>query len=145
MPQQMRTPETAPSRPTDSASVRLRVPADKHYVVLVRSAAGHLGARVGFTLADVTDLRLAVDEACAFLLQGVPPDVPETGELECRFEETPDGLRVTVSVEGTRPRPDTDGLGWQILSALVDTLSWSHDGTTARVDLVKRRTSREAR
>ena len=136
---------TAPAdhRPTaEAASVLIKVPADKDYVVIVRSTVGHLAAQAGFSLADITDLRLAVDEACALLLapRGLGSTGVGDGELTCRFGVLPDALRVTVSAEAAGIRePDTMDFGWTILSALVDTLSWASDGTTAQVSLEKRR------
>src|SRR5260370_41261963 len=52
----------------DAVPVVISVPADKTYVALIRSATAHLGARVGFSVVEITDLRLAVDEACGLLL-----------------------------------------------------------------------------
>src|SRR5260370_23471417 len=64
-------------------------PADKTYVALIRSATAHLGARVGFSVVEITDLRLAVDEACGLLLS--PHEhgglAAGGGELECRLIE----------------------------------------------------------
>src|SRR5215470_8100154 len=72
--------------------VVLTMPADKNYVALVRSAASHLGVRAGFTMAEITDLRLAVDEACGLFL--LPDEFELTGhELRCVFIETGVGLR----------------------------------------------------
>ncbi|HEX2497295.1 MAG: ATP-binding protein [Actinomycetes bacterium] len=122
--------------------VRVIVPADKTYVALVRSAASHLGARLGLTMQELTDLRLAVDEACGLLL--LPGEFDTTGaELHCRFDEYPDRLAVTVSAEASESAPDVDGFGWNVLSALVDELRWSYQDGWARVELVKRATAAE--
>ncbi|HKA68476.1 MAG TPA: ATP-binding protein [Actinomycetes bacterium] len=122
--------------------VRLTVPADKTYVALVRSAASHLGARLGLTIQELTDLRLAVDEACGLLL--LPGEFQTTGaELHCRFDEYPDRLAVTVSAEAEESAPDVDGFGWSVLSALVDELRWSYQDGWAKVELVKRATAAE--
>ena len=123
-----------------SGAVRVSVPADKTYVALVRSAASHLGARLGLTIAELTDLRLAVDEACGVLL--LPGEFETTGaELHCRFDEYPDRLVVHVSAEADESAPDVDGFGWSVLSALVDELRWSYQDGWAQVELVKRATA----
>lgn len=49
-------------------AVTLIIPAELYYAALVKAVAGHLGARTGLTVAEITDLRLAVDEACGLLL-----------------------------------------------------------------------------
>ncbi|MCI0688782.1 MAG: ATP-binding protein [Sporichthyaceae bacterium] len=118
-------------------AVVVSVPADKTYVALIRSAASHLGARVDLTMQDLTDLRLAVDEACGLLL--LPGGFETTGaDLECRFAEYPDRLVVTVSAEADQSAPDVEGFGWNVLAALVDELRWSYVDGRAEVELIKR-------
>ncbi|WP_194915565.1 ATP-binding protein [Catenulispora rubra] len=128
-------------RTPQRASVVLTVPAHKDYVVIVRSAVAQLAACSGYTLQQVTDLRLAVNEACALLVGGL-------GVIECRAEVRADAgsevLRVTVTAPAAGgfdvpDAPDTDGLGWNLMTALVDALAWAQDGVTARVSLEKRR------
>lgn len=132
------------------ASVVLSVPAHKDYVVIIRSAVAQLAGCFGYSLREITDLRLAVNEACALLVAGSPEAVGIAGTIECRAEvrgevlgemrDEPRGevLRVTVSAAAGTLVPDTDGIGWTILAALVDTLAWAQDGVSARVDLEKR-------
>lgn len=125
----------------EAASVQLAVPADRHYIVLVRSAVAQLGACFGFTMGAIGDLRLAVDEACNLLVAGGPD--PAVSGLECRAEVRGDLLRVTVSASAVAVAPpDTEGLGWNILAALVDTLAWEEDGDVVRVEIEKRRGTR---
>ncbi|GAA2052580.1 hypothetical protein GCM10009839_70100 [Catenulispora yoronensis] len=122
----------------EAVPVTLRIPADRDFVVLVRSAAGHLGARAGFSMAEMQDWRLAVDEACGLLL--LPDEVDATGEeLECVFRLGADGVAVTVSAEA-RPgsKPQVGGFGWSLLAALVDVLNWAEEDGRVRVDIVKR-------
>jgi serine/threonine-protein kinase RsbW len=124
----------------DAVPVVISVPADKTYVALIRSATAHLGARAGFSVVEITDLRLAVDEACGLLLS--PHDHgglgATGGELECRLTDYDGGLRVLVSTADTTDRsPDQEGFGWHLLSGLVDRLHWSREGGRAQVELVK--------
>lgn len=116
-------------------SVALSVPAHKDYVVIIRSAVAQFGARFGCTPQETTDLRLAVNEACALLVAG---STGGAGSIECRAEARADVLRVTVSAAAGTFAPDIDGIGWNLLSALVDKLTWAQDGVTARVYLEKR-------
>ncbi|HZP51004.1 ATP-binding protein [Actinocrinis sp.] len=118
-------------------TVVLSIPADREQVVLVRSVAGHIAARLGLSVAELTDLRLAVDEACGLFL--LVPGFGLAGELlECRFEEQPGSLAVTVSAPAeSSVEPDVDDIGWIMLSALVDELTWKSEGSVARLTLVK--------
>ncbi len=73
-------------------------------------------ARLDFTLDEIEDLRIAVDEACAILLQqAVPGSV-----LSCVFRLVDDSLEVTVSAPTTDGRaPERDTFAWTVLSALA--------------------------
>ena len=77
--------------------VRLRLPAVGAYLSVLRSATAGLAARLDFTLEEIEDLRIAVDEACAILLDGAAPQA----ELSCEFELLPDEIRVSVTVPTT--------------------------------------------
>jgi serine/threonine-protein kinase RsbW len=139
MAQRVETTQANGTAVHDVESVLIRVPAHKDYIVVVRSALAQLGASLGYTVAEITDLRLAVDETCCLLIGESPPDGPPWGDLECRVRVGTGTLRITVvaSAAGVRA-PDRDGFGWKVLTALVDSMTWVRDGTTARVELVKR-------
>ena len=131
-----------PDRLTAPRTVVLSIPADREQVVLVRSVAGHIAARLGLSVAELTDLRLAVDEACGLFL--LSPGFGAAGELlECRFEEQPASLAVTVSAPAAAAQePDVDDIGWIMLGALVDELTWKAEHGVARLTLVKHLTVR---
>ncbi|NUR59570.1 MAG: anti-sigma regulatory factor [Catenulispora sp.] len=134
--------------PPAAETVLVRVPADPDYLAVIRSASAHVGTKLGCTLSEVADLRLAVDEACGLLLRntvrdrsdrGEPPADGE-GDLECRFVLDKAALRVVLSLRARdASRPDAAEFGWTILAALVDDVIWRDDGPTVRVELVKRR------
>jgi serine/threonine-protein kinase RsbW len=101
------------------AEVRLSIPADGAYIAVPRSVVGNLAARNNFTVDEIDDLRIAVDEACALLL----PQASD-GVLDCVFEIDPPLIRVTTSA--TVPngwKPDTGSFGWTVLTALVESVA----------------------
>ncbi|HMG31402.1 MAG TPA: ATP-binding protein [Jiangellaceae bacterium] len=103
-----------PALPSDH--VELRVPASGAYLAVLRTATAGLAARLNFTLDDIEDLRIAVDEACALLL---PLAAPEA-RIECRFDLRPDQLQVAVSVPSvTTDPPARDTFAWTVLTALA--------------------------
>ena len=53
--------------------VTVRMPADGAYLSVLRTATAGLAARLDFTLDDIEDMRIAVDEACAMLLSPGDP------------------------------------------------------------------------
>ena len=97
-------------------AVEIRLPADSAYLSILRTATAGLAARLDFTLDEIEDLRIAVDEACAMLL----PHAVDTAQLTCRFHLDPATLEVTVTIPTTRGQlPERDTFSWTVLSALA--------------------------
>jgi len=106
--------------------------ADKDYLALARMTAMHVAGLLGLPIGRVTDLRLAVDEACSIFLAGpLGPDAPllassraANSTLTLRFDRLPEHLRISVSGPVPLRRPDEDDLGWTMLCALVGSPGW---------------------
>jgi len=118
--------------------VRLEVPASPEYLRVARMMAAGVASRLGFTLEELDDLRIAIDELCFCLVgrNGRP------GTIAIRYLMQPDGL----AVEGVGHFADrADGeprlspLSVQILKAVTDEcqVDGGPDGPSFR--LVKRR------
>ncbi len=133
---------TTAAQPEQSDDVvQLTLPADSAYLSVLRTATAGLAARLDFTLDEIEDLRIAVDEACAMLL----PDAAEGAKLTCTFSLSPDALAVTVTVpsrSGRLPRRNT--FAWTVLTALAGEVEATQlpDGQAA-VTLLKRRGGRQ--
>jgi serine/threonine-protein kinase RsbW len=108
-----------------SDHVELRVPASGAYVSVLRTATAGLAARLDFTVDDIEDLRIAVDEACAVLL----PLADAGARLIARFDLEPGSLQVAVSV---------NTFAWTVLTALAGDVEASVDD--GRVTLTLRKT-----
>lgn len=134
-------------------TVMIQVPADPDYLPVIRSASAHLATRLGCTLPEVADVRLAVDEAGGLLLRHTvrelrtadgaaadgAADAPD-GDLECRFVLDGSALQVVLSRQARDvATPRKDDFGWTILSALVDDIVWRVEGPAVRVEILKRR------
>jgi serine/threonine-protein kinase RsbW len=114
----------------------IRLPADSAYVAVLRITTAGLAARLDFTLDDIEDLRIAVDEACALLL----PHAVEGAELDCRFELATDALSFSVTVATSDPAPlSQDSFAWTVLNALAGDVKSTADGDLVTVSLVKHR------
>lgn len=81
--------------------VDLRFPADARMARLARLAASAVGTAAGFSIADVEDLRIAVDELCSSLIE-----VSVGGFVDLRFQMS-DGV---VEVSGSVPASSLDTL-----------------------------------
>ncbi|WP_410625418.1 anti-sigma factor [Amycolatopsis sp. cmx-8-4] len=95
--------------------VELRLPAMAEQIPLVRMLTHGMVSRADFGLDAIADAKMAVDEACAQLVQ-----LAELGtQLHCRFRQSLDGLHVVVSARSTDPRPPSDRtFGWHVLTTL---------------------------
>jgi serine/threonine-protein kinase RsbW len=121
---------------TDDVVV-LSVPAAGAYLGVLRTVTAGNAARLQFTLDEIEDLRIAVDEACAMLL----PLATHGAELSCRFAVTDEALIVETSVptRAAGSRLPVESFSWQVLSALADEINASLDGGRATIRLTKRR------
>jgi anti-sigma regulatory factor (Ser/Thr protein kinase) len=106
--------------------VTLSMIADMDYLALARTSAMHVGALLAFPLARVSDLRLAVDEACVCFLDGASHREPGSfgttrppESMELSYDRYPDELHVTVRAAVGPDWPAVDELGWAMLRALV--------------------------
>jgi serine/threonine-protein kinase RsbW len=93
-------------------NMELALPARAENIAIVRHAFGALGEALAIDEEVVSDIRLAVTEACTNVVVHAYPDDME-GPLEVLATLTDDELTVLVRDEGPGivPRPDSPGLG----------------------------------
>lgn len=105
--------------------VELRVPARAGMVAMVRVVVAYLAGRADFDVDTISDLRLAVDEACSSLVQLAAP----AATLDCVFIVSVDGMQVEVATMVDPPEAvaDISGFGWQLLRALSDRTELGRD------------------
>ena len=106
--------------------VRLAVPATPEFLRLARVTASGIASRLGFTIDEVEDLRLAIDELC-FVLIG---SRGREGTVYLRYRIDAD--RLEVEGVGNFRDDETDPMlasfSQQILTALVDEYAVYRDG-----------------
>jgi serine/threonine-protein kinase RsbW len=124
--------------------VELTVPALSGYLGVVRTATAGLAARLAFTLDEIEDLRIAVDEACVMLLSLARPQPPEAATLTCQFRVFDDVLAVTVSarVSPKAVMPAEQSFAWQVLTAHATEVTGHAEAGRAAVELLKLRRRR---
>jgi serine/threonine-protein kinase RsbW len=116
--------------------VTVRLPAEGAYLSVLRTATAGLAARLDFTLDEIEDLRIAVDEACAMLLTQAVPGA----SLECVFTLGPDMMTIAVSVPCLDPQePASDTFAWTVLNALAGSVE-AHVGPGDLLTIVLRKT-----
>jgi serine/threonine-protein kinase RsbW len=116
--------------------VTVRLPAEGAYLSVLRTATAGLAARLDFTLDEIEDLRIAVDEACAMLLSQAVPGA----SLECAFTLGHDVMTIAVTAACLAPQqPATDTFAWTVLTALAGSVE-AHVGPGDLLTIVLRKT-----
>ena len=127
---------TAGERRETQDQVTVRLPAEGAYLSVLRTATAGLAARLDFTLDEIEDLRIAVDEACAMLLSQAVPGAT----LECAFTLGHDVMTIAVTVACLAPQqPATDTFAWTVLTALAGSVD-AHVGPGDLLTIVLRKT-----
>lgn len=119
--------------------VRVTVPAREDFVAVLRAVATAVAGRVLLSFDDVADLRLVVDEACARLLAA------GTGStcLLLDLRALPEGFEVVVwsdapAIDPWPPVDLEDSLGWRVLVALSDRVSFERRDGGPAIRILKR-------
>ena len=106
--------------------VSIKIPALPAYLQVVRLIASGLASRLGFTIDDIEDLKIAVDELSAYLTgaQG------REGTLEIAFVIDGDRIEITGAgnfTPGIKVRTELTGFSRQILDTVADSASLHQD------------------
>jgi len=117
------------------SEVRVVIPADVRFLRVARLTAAGVAGDLGFGLQDLEDLRVAVDELCAVLMDGVPATV----EIELRYVIHEDSLEIhghcPVPGGGAKLHP----VAAELLRMTADSFGVSSDGDDRSFHLVKQR------
>jgi serine/threonine-protein kinase RsbW len=114
-----------PADSTDGGStVEVRTSASAALIPTIRAVASDLAARADFDLDAISDLRMAVDEACATLVDVAAP----ASTLQCTFVVHNELIRVHAEVLAAAPDAtvSTDTFGWRVLQTLADEVEVQH-------------------
>ena len=121
-------------------TVAITVPASPAYIAVVRLVAAGLASRLGFTIDEIEDLKIGVDELSAYLTgaQG------REGSIEVRFNI--EGERIEIQgtgnlAPGQKVRTDLTEFSRMILSTVADEASLQQPDGTPSFHLVKTKRS----
>jgi serine/threonine-protein kinase RsbW len=120
------------------SEINVRIPAQAEYMHVLRSVVAGVAARQDLSVDDIEDLRLAVGEACAYLL--AVPDGSAEG-LQVRIVQSPGQMDVIASVEASGRTParadPRQTVVWHILAALTDAARLEETPTGPAIRLTK--------
>ena len=102
--------------------VVIKIPASPAYIGVVRLVAAGLATRLRFTIDEIEDLKIAVDELSAYLTgsQG------REGDLELTFTITEESIGIRgegLLTPGQKVRTELTDFSRMILDTVVDTAS----------------------
>lgn len=134
-------------------TMRLRIPARPEYLVLGRLALTGLSRLRPIDPDDLSDLKLALTEACTNSIRHAYAG--HCGSVEIEFRIEPESITIEVLDDGggfelahSLPdgEPDEGGLGLAIISAVTDEAESGRrqDGTGSRLRFRKRLAERQA-
>lgn len=110
--------------------MQLALPARAENIAIVRHAFGALGEAYALDTQTLSDIRLAVTEACTNVVVHAYPDEQE-GQMEVLATLLGDELTVVVrdDGEGIGPRPDSPGLGLglPLIASLAESVQLGRD------------------
>lgn len=132
-------------------AIDLKVPAKTEYMNVVRLSIAGIGERMGFSVDDIEDIKVAVGEACINSIRHAYQE-KESGEnlIHVRFLIHPTKLEIVVKDNGKgfdtsrvdeylrktgNEKIEGIGLGVQLMKTLMDEVKYrsSPDGTEVRI------------
>ncbi|OZG28972.1 anti-sigma factor [Williamsia sp. 1138] len=110
------------------APVNIRVPADRSQVPMIRAIAETLAVLADFSLDEVADIKLAVDEAAMTIIAGASADAELTVALTAADQKFHAIIRSWFPADNALVQ---QGFGWHVLQTLTSLVA-VHEGETQR-------------
>jgi anti-sigma regulatory factor (Ser/Thr protein kinase) len=110
---------------TASPAVQLTLPARPENVAVARQALSGLASALALDATVVTDMKMALSEACTNVVVHAYPD-GDVGDMEIELHPEGESLHIVVrdTGAGIRPRPEKHehalGLGLPLMASLAD-------------------------
>jgi anti-sigma regulatory factor (Ser/Thr protein kinase) len=114
--------------------VILQLPAHTSLLRVARVAAASLAAELPFTVQDIEDLRIAVDEMAAAAIEGCEPETV----LRLTMRISDDHLEVEGLVEAAGPMPSLHPVAADLLTLVAPGFEVGGDGVDRTFRFTKR-------
>jgi serine/threonine-protein kinase RsbW len=125
---------------TSAESISIKIPASPEYIQVVRLVAAGLAARLSFTLEDIEDLKIAVDELSAYITGAHG----RSGTLAVSFTLNDDQIQISGTGEYTQRyelRTELTEFSRMILETVSDSAELSASDGKPTFSLVKSKSS----
>lgn len=117
-----------PPEPKTTAVVALTIPADPRYLRIARLVVAGLGADADLTVDTIDDLRVAVDEVGALLIEADGDD-----EIAIAFETADGQITIRAARSASTSVPELHPVSRGLLNATTDELDVSLSDTGLEV------------
>ena len=117
------------------AVIRLTIPAEMRFLRIARLTAAGIAGDLGFGLQDVEDLRVAVDEMCAALIEDADAGV----DFELAYRISEGRLEIEGRCSQGGPPPALHPVARELLTMTADDFTIEGDDEGRRFLLIKRR------
>jgi len=121
------------------ADARLILPAQPRSLRLARLTASSLAADLDWSVDDIDDLRIAVDELCAAVIASASEDAT----LDLTFRRESEALLIEGVCEGGEGVVRLDPFAKEMLNLTTEGFEVDSDGPTRRFRLEKRPTGQD--
>ncbi|HSQ90134.1 MAG TPA: ATP-binding protein [Romboutsia sp.] len=123
-------------------TIKMEITSNPEYVGIIRLTTSGIANKIGFSMDDIEDMKVAVSEACTNAIKHSDDDV-----LYIAFKILEDGITIEIQDKGkgydieSIPQPDLNnpkesGLGLFIIQTLMDEVSIEskdNQGTTIKM------------
>lgn len=118
--------------------IELTLPVNAAYVSAARLTASSISNRMGFNIEDIEDIKIAVSEACIFLIEQCTQIGQENFHIEFMLNENSLGVRLDAEINADfSQKYDNDDLGIKMIQALMNKLDISIVKNNIVIDMLK--------
>ncbi len=122
--------------PLPDARINLSFPMNAAYVSSARLTASAVANRVNFDIDEIEDIKMAVSEACTFILKTMTAS--EDSNFDIRFKLSDGHMEIKLMTNGVKETPHSpDEMSLMMIKALVDEFKMEIKGDIL-ITMVKR-------
>lgn len=117
-------------------NIKMSIPNKPEYVSVIRLTTSALANQIGFNIEEIDDIKVAIAEACTFILQSEIES--ENLNIEYNLYDT----KLSISVKGENPNTEIkesieNGLGLFIIKSLMDEVIFNDDNGSIQIIMIK--------
>ncbi len=116
--------------PLPDARINLSFPMNAAYVSSARLTASAVANRVNFDIDEIEDIKMAVSEACTFILKTAA--AAENSNFDISFQLSDGQMEIKLKTKGVKKALNPpDEMSLMMIKALVDEFEMETDGDIA--------------